>query len=107
MSGHMAALPAVQPGPANPSPAARQHITSPLLDKVKAVAAPLLVVLGLIIFLSAVVTLGGHLFGYMAIPSDTVQMLFTASIMSIISGFHLAQGRDDSLAVNVGPLSLG
>lgn len=102
----MAALQPIQAELISIPPSPRHHVASPFLDKIKALAAPLLVVLGLVIFLSAVVTLSGHLFGYMAIPSDTVQMLFTASIMSIVSGFHLAKDRDDSLAVDIGPLSV-
>ena len=86
-------------------PPAPTH-NSPLLDKIRSVAAPTLAILGLAIFLGAAFALGGHLFGYAAISSDTVQMLFMTSVMSIISGFHLA--RDTPLAAEIGsgPLSL-
>ena len=91
----------------SPPPTEQNHPPR-LLDKVKTVAAHLLATLGLVIFLAATFALGGHLFGYMAIPSDTVQMLFTASIMSIVSGFHLAKdARLASIEFAAGPLSFG
>ncbi|HSX10383.1 MAG TPA: hypothetical protein VLF94_01515 [Chlamydiales bacterium] len=76
------------------------------LEKIRRVVAPALVLLGMVVLVAAAVTLGGHLFGTMAIASDTVQMLFMAGIMSIISGYHLATGKRITTEVGLGPIAM-
>lgn len=104
------AIPAVEPKViylVERLPPPPQQQDSPILDKIRYVAAPTLVILGLVMLFGAALALGGHLIGYLTISAETVQMLFMTSIVSIISGFHLTKGVVPfSAEIASGPLAI-
>lgn len=88
------------------SPPLIDNSSDRLLEKIRHVVAPLLVIVGLCMLFSASFALGAHLLGVLITPTETIQMLFTTGIMSIISGFHITKGTSVEAQISSGPLSV-
>lgn len=88
-----------------PAPAAHEP-HNPQIEKIKTIVGKILLCIGATLLIAALISIAGHAIGFLAIGAATAEMLFTTSIVALISGFYLAnplKSKPDAM-VGVGPL---
>ncbi len=92
---------------APPAPAPAVHEPEHArLEKIKSVVGKILLCVGAALLAAALISIAGHAIGFLAIGAATAEMLFTTSVVALISGFYLAnplKSKPDAM-VGVGPL---